>query len=163
MAGLNTNPLILQDGSEFPRSLAEEKLRRTSAARATLIEEHSAAFRWLMASLLAINGGGLVSIASLELPNEYFLSSGACFWLGIIGALGVGWRSQAINRKAIEKLSEIEQVWTTVLALVELNSLEAQRVDEGLASVKSTSARVFSWMSVGSFTIGVWAAGIGFL
>jgi FtsH-binding integral membrane protein len=163
MENSGDSSLVLQDGSEFPRQLAEEKLRRASAARATLIDEHSAAFRWLMASLLAINGGGLVALADIELPKNFYVGSGASFWIGIVAALGLGWRSQVINRKAMEKLAVVEQVWTTALALGELNSLVAQTADEGLASVKSTSARVFGWLSVAAFSGGVWIAGIGYL
>jgi hypothetical protein len=149
--------------NNFPIELAQEKLRRTVEARATLIEEHSAAFRWLMASFLAINGGGLVALTGLEVSKGYFIAAGIAYWFGIICALGLAWRSQVINRTGIQKLAEIELIWKTALTVGELDKEGAEKADDALSKVQSFAARAFGWASVASFSVGTWVVGFGLI
>ncbi|WP_305097066.1 hypothetical protein [Croceibacterium aestuarii] len=145
--------------TNIPIEVGKEKLRRTSEARITLIEEHSAAFRWLMASFLAINGGGLLAISDLEMPTTMFRIAGGAFWLGIICALGLAWRSQVINRQAIQRLSYIELIWATAIAVRDIDPKVAEDAERDFATISPLSARAFSWASVACFSVGSWVTG----
>jgi alpha-beta hydrolase superfamily lysophospholipase len=143
---------------DFPRELAEAKLRRTTEARQRLVDEHSASFRWLMASLLAINGGGLVTMASLAdmVSNKASLvASAGAFWLGILAALGVASLGQVINRKAANVLSEIELFWTVVAIYGNLDPEEGQKLDDKYDSVSSRSAKWCGFLAVACFSVGL--------
>jgi alpha-beta hydrolase superfamily lysophospholipase len=143
---------------DFPRELAEAKLRRTTEARQRLVDEHSASFRWLMASLLAVNGGGLVTMASLadKVANETALiASAGAFWLGILAALGVASLGQTINRKAANVLSDIELFWTVVAIYGNLDQEKAQELDDRYVSVSSRSAKWCGYVAVACFSVGL--------
>jgi hypothetical protein len=112
-----------------------------------------------MASFLAINGGGLLAISNLEMSTTMFRIAGGAFWLGIICALGLAWRSQLINRRAIQKLSYIELIWTTAIAVRDIDPKVAEDAEKDLAAISPRSARAFAWASVACFSVGSWVTG----
>jgi hypothetical protein len=145
--------------TELPARFAEEKLRRTSEARLILIEEHSAAFKWLVASFLAVNGGGLLALGDLKIDLAQKQLAGSAFWFGIVCALGIAWQSQVIGRKAINKLSESELLWLSAIETGELDVAEGQRLENEFKAISVWPARAFGWASLLAFSVGVFLAG----
>lgn len=150
---------------DFPRELAATELTRTSESRRTLLDEHSASFRWLMASFLAINSGGLLFLANSKVHNLRLYSvAGVSFYLGIIAALAVAWLGQRVNRRAIAPLSKLESYWALVSAT---GKFDQEEFDAVMAEVALTAnpgmARYAGWLSVIAFSVGVFAIGVSSL
>ena len=142
---------------ESIRRLAQHELQNATESRRTILEEHSSAFRWLLASLLAINGGGIVVSKELfaAAPLASVISDGF-FVLGIMCALLTAWFSQRANRAMIQPLSEMVAFW---IACIETNDFDPEVFKEASASMapalkKARPTQLCGWVSASAFLIG---------
>lgn len=144
-------------GADAVRRIAQHELENATESRRTLIEEHSAAFRWLLASLLAVNGGGVLVLKDLlrfSLANAVIAAS---FFLGgIMFALLTGWFSQRANRAMIQPLSEMIAFWITCAETNEFDEGTFKQVSETLtpALKKARPTQICGWLSAMSFLAG---------
>ncbi|MFW2351476.1 hypothetical protein [Qipengyuania sp.] len=117
-------------------------------SRRTVIDEHSHSFRWLTASLLALNGGAALAVLSNEtLEGSTKFYAGLCFLAGIAFALLVAVAGQRINRRAIPKLNDQLGYW---LAVSHDGMRVAAREDELNAEMKGAMklgviSQAFGW------------------
>jgi hypothetical protein len=149
--------------TDFPIDLAKAKLSRTTEGRRMLIDEHSSSFKWLMASLLAINAGGMATLSSVDVerPVHFFLFlAGGAFWFGIVASLGFAWRGQQITRRAIKAMSDIELFWTLVAIYGRLDQEKGQSLDDALNQIDTRSAGLFGFFALLAFTVGVVCVGL---
>ena len=148
---------------EFVRRGAVEVIGVIAESRRTVLDEHSHSFRWLTASLLALNGGAALAILSNEtLTGSTKFSAGAFYLFGIVFALLVAAVGQRVNRKIIPNLNDQLGYWLAV-------SYDGQRVegreqelnDEVKASMKfGLVGQLFGWSAgllffAGSVTVGL--------
>ena len=146
---------------DFSTDLASHSLVRTSESRRVILEEHSAAFKWLMASFLAINGGGMISLVDMKIGPDWRTAAGVSFWIGIVCALGIAWRGQVQARAGLEKLAKIEAFWATVVASGQLDTEELGSLEREMDSVKPGASRLFGWISLLAFSLGLGLANYG--
>lgn len=94
---------------------AEAELAAATHSRNALLEAHQDAYKWLVASLLAINGAGLLAVFNAAgLHDVGKIAAAAFFYLGIISSLLSSYLGQRANRLMIEPLSELMGYWITV-------------------------------------------------
>jgi hypothetical protein len=148
---------------DFPKELAANELARTSESRRLIIDEHSASFRWLMASLLAINSGGLFLLKDMAIADPAWqISAAICFYLGIVAALAVAWFGQRSNRRSIQAAVNVESFWAVVSST---GRLDQEAHSELIQSISTAAKPGFSrhagWLSLLFFTGGLVSAGCG--
>lgn len=73
--------------------------------------EVSTLSRWLTASLLAINGGGALAIASAAHSTPGLVGAGSMFVGGIAAALASGWFNQTVTHKFIGPATTLEKYY----------------------------------------------------
>jgi len=144
--------------------IAKAQLNAATKASDRLLEEHSAAFRWLMASFLAINGGGLLVLKDLGAPwNKYEIAAGFAFYAGIVAALAIAWLGQKASRAALTPFSKLSSFWTTVAATGEYSITDHREIlaEFPLVERKSRFAPLAGWLALLAFTFGLILLGAG--
>lgn len=126
------------------------------------VEEQGSMARWLIASLLAVNSGGLFFVAGHKFPlGSWGLLGASAFIFGILMAMLNAYLIQVLAMKAIAPLDAAIAYWTIIVDPIQenldhLNELSKQRHD---AAKWSNSAPIAGWISVSAFLIGVIAVG----
>ncbi len=128
------------------------------------ISEMSHASRWIMASMLAINSGGLIAaISKVDDFEIWSASSVITFYLGVMTALMMGWAQVSMNQKLLPIHSKLIIFWETATLdgqLGNVKDLENIR-DEMLATGKkglfanSLGKWAFFLFSLGLLCLGV--------
>lgn len=140
------------------RAMARHSAETSADGRKRILEEHSAAYRWLMASFLAVNGGGLIFLkdAKLESPT-WLLASAIAFYVGIVGAFAIAWLGQRAARAAVEPMTELEVFWTMVSQTGIFDEEQFRTLTSKTAAVvsKSKLAPKAGWVSLAAFTVGL--------
>ena len=140
------------------KAIAANEVSSCISAKQTIIEEHSASFKWLMASMLAINAGGLLKVGELEsVSPAHQLTAAVAFLIGILAALAIAWLGQIAGRKMIEPLAQAIAFWTMTSATGEFDEEEHNQVIANIQkSLKfGTRSRWAGWLSVLAFTTGI--------
>jgi hypothetical protein len=153
----------VQVGPETFRRIALRNLDRTDEARRTILEEHSAAFRWLTASLLAINAGGLLSLKDADLQTGVSLFAGALFLIGVLASLLIGVFSQRANQATLIHLTNVTNFWVETYEKEEFDA----EAHEKLMAVspmllkRASKSRIAGWVSAICFAVAVILMGFG--
>jgi hypothetical protein len=137
---------------------AEIQLQLVNSSNERLLEEHSAAFRWLMASFLAINGGGLLVVKDLGPPwNSSEMLAALSFYIGIVLALAIAWLGQRAARAALTPISKLSGFWSTVVATGEYDQEHHQEIISEFPKTlkKIRYAPLAGWGSLIAFSIGL--------
>jgi hypothetical protein len=152
--------------SAWTRADAIENIENLKGMRTLAWDEFNHSFRWLMASLLAINGGALLAMldhSSLGLSHR--VSSGCAFVFGIIMALLVAVFGQHSTIRSLPSLQKMIGYWMTVA----VDGLRDEKIENDLdnelkASVKlGLGSRVSGWLSAIAFLIGIGISGHGLI
>jgi hypothetical protein len=143
--------------------VAAKELDQLNASKWTIIEEHSASYKWLMASLLAVNSGGLFALSeSLPVNDLTELIAGTAFLVGILSSLSIAWLGQIASRKMLAPIGELHSFWTLIAAGDEFNQQKHEQIAGKIEATqrKSKWARSAGWLAVLSFVIAVAAIGV---
>lgn len=150
--------------STMLQRVALEEIENLKAIRATSWDEHTHSFRWLMASLLGINGAGCLSVISQsEIYYTFRLFAGAAFVLGIFLALLVAVFGQASIRRSLGPIQKQIGYWISVAD----DGLRVEAIENDLREEFANSAnigvgsRIVGWGSAILFLLGVAVAGLG--
>lgn len=139
------------------RRIAELELTSTAQSRVTVLEEHSAAFRWLLASMLVVNGGAIATSVQAGYFRDWLsLLSGSVFVFGVLGALLSAWFSQRANRAMLEPLATITVYWLGVAETGTADEDELKTILEKVetATKKALPTQICGWLSSICFLIG---------
>lgn len=149
---------------DWNRKGALEEIESLKLIRSTAWDEHSHSYRWLMASLLAINGGACLSIyANTEISHPIRLIACGSFIIGIIAALLVAVFGQRSIRKSLVPLQKQIGYWMKVVG----DGLRDEEIEADLAKELGASAktglasRIAGWVSALGFMAGVISVGFG--
>jgi hypothetical protein len=114
-----------------------------------------------MASLLAVNGAGLLGIKDLPLTVWSAVSAGS-FYIGIAGSLLIAWFGQKAAQAMLAPLSELIGFWTITAVSGEFSAdLHRQIIEkvEKSMTVGRRSGRA-GWIAFLAFTAGIICAGV---
>ncbi|WP_148309025.1 hypothetical protein [Sphingopyxis fribergensis] len=145
---------------------ALEEIKSLTESRTLLFDEHSHAFRWLTASLLAINAGAAVAALNTEFLSAHSkIVSGAFFGVGILVALLIGVLSQQQKRKLLPIVQRQIGYWMTVADDGERSEeLEAAIAAEVKSATKwAWTVPATGWVSALIFLAGIMVMGNGLI
>lgn len=135
---------------EFVKKAAVEIVSFINEARRTVIEQHSQSFRWLTASLLAINGASALAVLTKAGEANFDAqTAGALFIGGIVLALFVGVASQRTNQAILPNLQEQLGYWLVVAHDGERVETREQELNDEMSSKMRLGVftQVFGWLS----------------
>ena len=134
--------------------------------RRHLSEEHSASFKWLSASLLAMNGAGLLGLKDIKLTDPtHALISGAAFYTGIVLALLIAFLGQKSNQKMLDPVARSSLYWRVVAHSGILNEAVQKDIDGRIAMAMKFArwpSRV-GFASLTFFSVGLAALALGWV
>jgi hypothetical protein len=128
------------------------------------LREVASLSRWLLATLVVINGAAAVSVLPVKMPTAVKLAGAVAFLVGILAALGAAlWSLYAFKRVSIEA-STMVGYWLKVAddgqRLEALEATMKRRLDQ---AVGSSATRYLVIASVAAFLVGCTLAGWGML
>jgi len=143
--------------------VAEIELSSSLEARNRLLDENSAAFRWLFASLLTVNGGAaLAAFSSDNITKCGKLVSGASFVMGIFFALLLAYFTMKSCEKGVKPTGEIAGFWVDTMWSGEFDEeLLEQRKIQLVSTMRpySLASSFVGWTSAMCFLVGAIAMG----
>jgi hypothetical protein len=144
------------------RRAAEIEIETLGEFRAASIEQHASAFKWLLASLLAINAGAAATIAnsSTLAPSAKVYVCGF-FIFGVGAALFSSFLSQRANIQVLKPVQKQIGYWVGVSVTGEQDAETAQQLADEYARSMRWAWLVpgFGWVASLAFLLGAIAAG----
>ena len=128
------------------------------------LKEVASLSRWLLATLVVVNGAGVIAVLPLKMANTIKLESTGAFLFGILSALGAGlWSLYAFKRVSIAA-NTMMGYWLTVAGdgqrLAALEATMKRHMDQ---AVGSRGTHLFIFASVAAFLLGCVLTGWGLL
>ncbi|WP_147367327.1 hypothetical protein [Aurantiacibacter xanthus] len=88
------------------------------------IDEMSHAWRWVMASVLTVNSGGLIAaVATAEIDRPWSLAAIFLFYLGVFFSLLIGWRQVSLIGRMLPIHSEAIAFWESASIEGDINDI----------------------------------------
>ena len=150
---------------EDVRSIARMEMASISDARNRLMDEHSASFRWLIASLFAANGGALITLGTSELiPPDSRIWACGWFTCGVLVSLLTAWLNQKLIQRGLAPMVALIAFWGCIAHGLDFDEEKHKVLIADLQSAlkRSWPVQVSGWLSAAMFTFGVVAAGTGY-
>ncbi|MEO7383908.1 MAG: hypothetical protein ABIU18_03155 [Novosphingobium sp.] len=144
--------------SLYTRSAAKREMQLLDKFHSTTLAQHTELFKWITASLLAINGGAAVTIlGSNTVDAAHKIGVGANFVVGIFFALIVGVAAQLLSARTLQPTQALIGYWITVeIDGNRKDDLEVQLGNDLRQSVKwSWVVPALGWMSGLFFAVGL--------
>jgi hypothetical protein len=128
------------------------------------LREVASLSRWLLATLVVINGAAVLSVLSLRIEPSLKLAAAVAFLIGIVAALAAAlWALYAFKRVSIAANTMLGY-WLTVAGegprLAALEATMKRHMDQAIGS-RASHALVFA--SVAAFLVGCALTGCGLL
>ena len=152
--------------TNWNRKLALEEIENLKSLRSAAWVQHSDAFKWLMASLLAVNGGACLAVMDAsELTIGFRLASMGLFVFGIMTALLIAVFGQHSVQSSFVPLQKLIGYWMTVVDDGErMEEMEEEIGDELKRSARiGVGTRIAGWVSALAFLAGIVTAGLGLM
>jgi hypothetical protein len=126
------------------------------------LKEVASLSRWLLATLVVVNGAGAIAVLPLKMGNPIKGASTGAFLFGILVALGAGlWSLYAFKRVSIAA-NTMMGYWLTVAGdgqrLAALEATMKRHMDQAIGS---RGTHVFVFASVFAFLVGCVLTGWG--
>jgi hypothetical protein len=119
------------------------------------LREAASLSRWLLATLVAINGAAAISLLPINMATGPKLCGAAAFLVGILAALGAGlWSLYAFKRVSVSA-GTMMGYWLTVAGdAPRLQALEETMKKHMDQAIGSRATHVFVFASGGAFLLG---------
>ena len=147
-----------KDRIESVKRLAEFEVSAAVESRGKLIDEHHSAFRWVVASLFALNGGAILSILNKdELGIITILPAFWVFFAGILSTFFTVILAQISDRMMIARLHQWGLYWTSVGSTGVRDEAREVSIEDGISKAESwgQKARIFAAFAMIWFVFGV--------
>ena len=128
------------------------------------LQEVGSLSRWLLATLVAVNGAAAITLLPLKMPVAAKLGGAGAFLIGVLAALGAGlWSLYAFKRVSIAAETMIAYWLTVADDGPRLQALEATMKGHFDQAIGSRGTHLFIFVSVTAFLVGCGAAAWGML
>jgi hypothetical protein len=128
------------------------------------LREAGSLSRWLLATLVAINGAAAISMLPLKMATAAKLGGAIAFLIGILAALGAGLWSLYAFKRVSTLAGTMLGYWLTVANDgARLEALEATMKKHFEQAIGSRGTHVLVFTSVAAFLVGCAFAGWGVL
>lgn len=123
--------------------------------RNRLLDENSAASRWIMATLITLNAGGMFGVGSFgQLASSAKIVSISMFCSGIFFAVMVGYTTILAAQSLSKPINDLADAWMTAM-LTESVDIDAILPLQNAVLKKSKPWKIFShcsgWLSLSLF------------
>jgi hypothetical protein len=145
------------DELELNKLAALHEVEMIDHLRKVAIDQHATAFRWLLASLLAVNGGGAIAVIGADgITNYWKVFACSSFSAGIVLSLFSAFLSQRFNMKGLPSLSRQMGYWLAVSHDGEFEpEIQKKFEDEFKEAIKhGWIVPTVGWMAAVAFIIG---------
>ena len=145
---------------------AKAEIAFLNETRQMVLEQHSHSFKWITASLLAINGAAAISILNTDKLIVYWkIYSGIFFCIGILLALLVAVSAQKISLKGLIPIQRQIGYWISVSYDGErVEAVETELNKEFAAAMRfSWLVPALGWLSALMFVVGLGVSAKGLL
>ena len=153
------------DEIEKNKKLASFQREVAIATKKIVMDEMSHASRWIMASVLAINSGGLIaSISKVSSLEGWATSAFVAFYCGVFLALSMGWTSMSLSQRLLSPNSKLIVFWemAAIDGDFEAQELEVFRDELLAAGSKTIMLRTIGYWSFVLFTAGLLCLAMSF-
>ena len=128
------------------------------------LREAGSLSRWLLATLVAVNGAAAISVLPLRIAADVKLVGAGAFLLGILAALGAGLWSLHSFKRVSKSARTMLGYWLTVAGDgSRLEALEASMQRHMDQAIGARATHFFVFASVAAFLTGCALAGWGML
>ena len=146
------------------KQLADAVLPQLIDALGHMQDEAGATGRWIMASLVTINGGAALALLSAPSVTLYTkITAGRCFITGVVFALLLGYGTLLAILKLTPKIAELINCWRSTTII---DTYDDAKVQDAAASLLVLNKR-WMWIthamglvSLIAFVAGAWQIGI---
>ena len=121
--------------------------------RRRLTEEYSRDVRWTVASIFALNSGGLLAISQSASLSIGDVVAAGLFWLGISLAFARVSYSQKKTRKFVGAITKLEEVHVLASTTGRIDGLRAKKYESEKNNVKTGAAGYLLYFSYGCFSL----------
>lgn len=135
----------------------ERRARNCQANREEASAELNTLSRWLIASLMAINGAGVIAAANASQAVDGLELSAGAFTAGIVAALLNACINQHYTRRMIQPLSDRAAYWDDLAKGMEVDHVGAERAMHAQEALEQIEARSILGPAAG------WLSGIMFI
>jgi hypothetical protein len=139
------------------RALCEFEAKSACDVKLKTIDEHNAAFRWLLGSLFALNGGAAISLMGSKIVTvQVIFEAEKAFLSGVLSCFVMAILGQISDRKMIAKMHAWGLYWTKVSVTLEQDPEEEVQIRNAIAEAERTGrhARMAGIVSMASFLVG---------
>ena len=128
------------------------------------LREVASLSRWVLATLVVINGAGAIAVLPLQMPSVAKLGGAGAFLIGILAALGAGlWSLYSFKRVSIAA-NTMMGYWLAVIGdNPRVAALEATMKSHMDQAIGARGTHYFVFVSVGAFLVGCVLTGWGLL
>lgn len=144
---------------EKNKQLASLQREVALQTKKSAIDEMSHAWRWVMASVLTVNSGGLIAaVAAAKIDHPWSIAAIVVFYFGVMTALTMGWKQVALIARMLPVHSEAIAFWETASIEGELGdiaALQAVRDKLFVAGKSKLTAGGLSKISFALFSVGL--------
>lgn len=128
------------------------------------LKEAGSLSRWLLATLVAINGAAVISMLPLKIASAAKLGAAAAFLIGILAAVGAGCWSLFAFKRVTSGAGTMLAYWLSVKNDgPRVEALEATMKRHFEQAIGSRGTHVFVFISIAAFLLGCGLTGWGFL
>ena len=147
-------------------ALSLYEAKSAADVRLKTIDEHNSAFRWLLGSLFALNGGAAIAlIGNQKISNSAILQAEVAFLAGILMCFTMAILGQLSDRGMIVKSHEWGLYWTTVSVTLQRNADQEAEITAAIVKAEMTGrkARLAGVAAMLCFVVGCILVGISFV
>lgn len=148
---------------QIVKRLAAFEITASIESRSKMIDEHGSAFRWMVASLFALNGGSILSIFGSDgFGAPYLFLSFWVFFAGIIFTFATVIMAQISDRKMIAQLHSWGLYWTRVSCTGVTDLQHEKEIKDKISDAENfgRQARVLGFFAMMAFVVGVLTAAV---
>jgi hypothetical protein len=151
-----------RDDQESSRLAAETFMPIMVEAFHDGLREVASLSRWVLATLVVINGAGAIAVLPLKMANDAKLGGAGAFLLGILAALGAGlWSLYSFKRVSIAA-NTMMGYWLAVAGdSPRVAALEATMKSHMDQAIGARGTHYFVFASVTAFLVGCLLTGWG--
>lgn len=133
--------------------------------RNRLLDENSAASRWMMATLATLNAGGVVGVAGLNgIENFWKIIAISMLCFGVLFAILLGYVTVLAVQSLTSPLNNLANEWMNSILTEEIDGDRIHELQTALiqkATPWKVASHVFGWLSLVSFFVAVSAVAVG--
>lgn len=153
----------IYEGSEGFREWAEAQVAQQHQLFGSMLEQHSALYRWILAARLSINGAAAIAILNSEhIDTKVAVIALTLFAVGVVLAIVAAELDQWALQGGFQFNADAVGFWSKAAVTGKFNStrLKEIRKTAGVNAVKSRPGKIAGWASLVAFVLGVTIIGI---